>query len=141
MKSKYENGFTLYELLVTMLVIGIVMTIGIPNMSAFTANSRMAATANDLHSSFMLARSEAARSKAIITICASADSLAPTATCNGTFDDGWIIFVDLDGGRIGGIRWSSSARGSVHETVNVCPIRNDGVRLLYRARLEGLLDN
>ena len=97
MKSKYENGFTLYELLVTMLVIGIVMTIGIPNMSAFTANSRMAATANDLHSSFMLARSEAARSKAIITICASANSLAPTATCNGTFDDGWIIFVDLDG--------------------------------------------
>jgi len=98
MKSKHENGFTLYELLVTMLIVGIVMTIGIPNMSAFTANSRMAATANDLHSSFMLARSEAARSKAIITICASANSLDAAANCNGTFDDGWIIFIDLDGG-------------------------------------------
>jgi type IV fimbrial biogenesis protein FimT len=97
MKSKHENGFTLYELLVTMLIVGIVMTIGIPNMSAFTANSRMAATANDLHSSFMLARSEAARSKANITICASANSLDAAANCNGNFDDGWIIFVDLDG--------------------------------------------
>jgi type IV fimbrial biogenesis protein FimT len=97
MKTKHQNGFTLYELLVTMLVIGIVMTIGIPNMSAFTANSRMAATANDLHSSFMLARSEAARSKSPITICASADSLAANASCNGNFDDGWIVFVDLDG--------------------------------------------
>jgi type IV fimbrial biogenesis protein FimT len=97
MKSKFENGFTLYELLVTLLVIGVVLTIGVPNMSAFTANSRMATAANDLHSSFMLARSEAARSKSNITVCASANSLAATATCNGTFDDGWIVFIDLDG--------------------------------------------
>lgn len=91
------SGFTLYELLITMLIIGIVLAIGIPNMSAFTANSRITTTANDLHSSFMLARSEAARSKSNITICASANSLDATADCNGTFDDGWIIFVDLDG--------------------------------------------
>jgi len=97
MKTKYQNGFTLYELLVTLLIVGVVLTIGVPNMSEFTANSRMATTANDLHASFMMARSEAARSKSNITICASADSLAPAATCNGTFDDGWIVFVDLDG--------------------------------------------
>jgi len=97
MHTRHQNGFTLYELLVTMLIIGIVLTIGVPNMSAFTANSRMATTANDLHSSFQLARSEAARSKTNITICASADSMAADATCNGTFDDGWIVFIDLDG--------------------------------------------
>ena len=90
MKTKYQHGFTLYELLVTMLIVGIVLTIGVPNMSEFTANSRMATTANDLHASFMLARSEAARSKSNITICASANSLDPAATCNGAFDDGWI---------------------------------------------------
>jgi type IV fimbrial biogenesis protein FimT len=97
MKSKFENGFTLYELLVTLLIVGIVLTIGVPNMSAFTANSRMATTANDLHSSFMLARSEAARSKTNVTVCASANSQAAAASCNGTFDDGWIVFLDLDG--------------------------------------------
>ena len=99
MTRRYQNGFTLYELLITMLVIGIVLTLGIPNFSEFTQNSRITSTANDLHSSFQLARSEAARSKSNVTICASANSMA-AATCTGaggTFDDGWIIFIDLNG--------------------------------------------
>lgn len=97
MTSRYQRGFTLYELLITMLVIGIVLTVGIPNFSQFTQNSRITSTANDLHSSFHLGRSEAARSKAPVTICASADPLG-AALCDGVlFDEGWIIFIDLDG--------------------------------------------
>ena len=96
MHTRHQNGFTLYELLVTLLVIGIVLSVGVPNMSAFTANNRISSTANDLHSSFQLARSEAARSKSNITICASANAMDADATCNGTFDDGWIVFIDLD---------------------------------------------
>jgi type IV fimbrial biogenesis protein FimT len=98
MKTRSQNGFTLYELLMTFLVIGVVMTIGIPNFAAFTQNSRMSSTVNDLHSSFLLARSEAARAKSNITICASANSMAgPAAVCGGSFDQGWIIFADTDG--------------------------------------------
>ncbi len=97
MTSRYQSGFTLYELLITMLVIGIVLTVGIPSFSDFTRNSRITSTANDLHSSCYLGRSEAARSKSNITICASANSMAAAAACGGTFDDGWIIFVDLNG--------------------------------------------
>jgi type IV fimbrial biogenesis protein FimT len=97
MTTRYQSGFTLYELLITVLVIGVVLTLGIPNLSQFTQNSRISGTANDLHSSFLLARSEAARAKAPVTICASANSLG-AATCGGaTFDDGWIIFMDLNG--------------------------------------------
>ena len=97
MAIKHESGFTLYELLITMLVIGIVLTIGIPSFSEFTANSRITGTANDLHSSFQLARSEAARAKAPVTICASADPMG-AATCGAaSFDSGWIIFADLNG--------------------------------------------
>ena len=96
MTNRYQRGFTLYELLITMLVIGIVLTVGIPSFSQFTQNSRITSTANDLHSSFQLARSEAARSKSPVTICASADPLG-AAQCDGAlFDEGWIIFVDLD---------------------------------------------
>ena len=97
LKNPHGRGFTLYELLITMLVIGIVVTVGIPGFSQFTQNSRITSTANDLHSSFQLARSAAARSKSPVTICASADSMG-AATCGGaTFDDGWIIFIDLNG--------------------------------------------
>lgn len=91
-----QHGFTIYELLITIVIVGIVMSIALPNLSGFTKNSRITATANALHSSFHLARSEAARSKENIMICASANSMDAAAACGGTFDDGWIIFVDLN---------------------------------------------
>ena len=98
MNVQKQRGFTLYELLITLLVIGVVLTLGVPNLSDFTRNSRITATANDLHSSFLLARSEAARAKTNITICASASPASAAAACDGaSFNDGWIIFVDLNG--------------------------------------------
>ncbi|MBT8080588.1 MAG: GspH/FimT family pseudopilin [Gammaproteobacteria bacterium] len=97
MKTKTQHGFTIYELLITMLVVGVVLTLGIPNLMEFTQNSRLASAANDLHSSFQLARSEAARAKAPVTICASANPMDANPACGGSFDQGWIIFQDLDG--------------------------------------------
>lgn len=97
MNKRHQNGFTIYELLITLLIVGVVLSFGIPNLAEFTQNSRLTSAANDLHSSFQLGRSEAARSKTNITICASANSLDPAAACGGTFNDGWIIFLDTDG--------------------------------------------
>jgi prepilin-type N-terminal cleavage/methylation domain-containing protein len=94
-----QHGFTIYELLITMLMIGIILTIGVPSMTGFMQNSRVTSTANDLHSSFYLARSEAARSKSNIMICASANSMDAEPVCGGTFNDGWIIFIDLNDDR------------------------------------------
>ncbi len=102
MNKQHQAGFTIYELMITMLIIGVILSIGIPNLSEFTQNSRLTSTANDLHSSFQLARSEAARSKSNITICASTNSLDPAAACGGTFNDGWIIFLDTNGDLIRG---------------------------------------
>lgn len=92
-----ECGFTLYELMITLVIIGVILSFGIPNLAEFAQNSRITSTANDLHGSFLLGRSEAVRAKSTITICASANPLAPDADCGGTFDDGWIVFVDLNG--------------------------------------------
>ena len=87
----------LYELMVTLTIAGIVLMVGIPSMGEFRQNSRMVSTANDLHSSFYLARSEAARAKTNITICASDDSMDDPPSCGGEFEDGWIVFQDDDG--------------------------------------------
>ena len=91
------NGFTLYELLITVIIIGIVLAYGIPNLSEFTKNSRLTSVANDLLSTFHLGRSEAARSKTNITICASTNAMSAAANCSGTFNDGWIVFIDING--------------------------------------------
>jgi len=97
MKSTQQAGFTLYELMITLLIVGIVLAFGIPNFGEFNRNSKITTTANDLHSTFYLARTEAARAKTNITICASLDPMNVTPACGGQFEDGWIVFEDRDG--------------------------------------------
>jgi len=122
MKKRHQNGFTLYELMITLLVIGVILTFGVPDFSEFTRNSQLTGTANDLHSSMQMARSEAARSKSNITICGSTNSMDPVAAdCNGTFEDGWIVFIDLDGNiaRSGAGENILRAHPPVHNLVSV----------------------
>jgi type IV fimbrial biogenesis protein FimT len=99
MKKRTQAGFTLYELLITLLIVGIVLTLGIPNLTQFTRNSRITSSANELHAAFMIARSEAARGKTNITICASDDSVLPR-DCGGTWEQGFIVFIDNDFDRV-----------------------------------------
>jgi len=119
MDRKNQNGFTLYELLITMLIVGVVLTYGVPNMLAFNQNGRMTSTANDLHASFHLARSESGRAKTNITICASANALDADANCGGTWDQGYIVFVDNDGdiNRSGATETVLRAHGAVADGV------------------------
>ena len=119
MKKRLQNGFTLYELLITVLIVGVVLTLGIPNMRDFTRNSRITSTSNDLHAAFQMARSEAARAKTNITICASANSMAAGADCGGTWDQGFIVFMDNNGDLL---------RNAVGETVlRAHPAAQEGI--------------
>ena len=97
MDKRTQSGFTLYELLVTVLIVGVVLSFGIPNMQQFNQNSRMTSTANDLHAAFHLARSESSRAKTNITVCPSTNAMAAAANCSGTWDQGFIVFVDENG--------------------------------------------
>jgi prepilin-type N-terminal cleavage/methylation domain-containing protein len=93
MDKRQQTGFTLYELMITLMVVGIILSFGIPNMRDFTLNSRMTSTANDLHAAFLMARTEAAHAKSNVTICASADPMG-AANCGGTWDQGYVVFID-----------------------------------------------
>ena len=99
MHKRLQAGFTLYELLITTIIVGVVLSYGVANMADFTRNSRMTATVNDLHAAFHLARSESARARTNVTICASTNSLDVNPTCTGigTWDRGYIVFQDNDG--------------------------------------------
>lgn len=121
MTRKTQQGFTLYELMITVAIVGVILSIGIPNMQAYSQNSRMTATANDLHAAFHLARSEASRAKENITLCASANSIA----CGGTFDQGYIVFVDLDGDLSVGVNEPIlSAQPAIADGVSLALVNN-----------------
>jgi type IV fimbrial biogenesis protein FimT len=123
MDTRTQHGFTLYELMITLTIVAIILTFGLPNLTAFRQNGRMTAAANDLHAAFHLARSESARARTNITICGSADPMGAGSTCDGTWDQGYIVFVDADGDLL---------RAGANETVlRAHPPAQTGVNLRF----------
>jgi type IV fimbrial biogenesis protein FimT len=55
-------------------VLAIALGAGVPSMSAFIKNSRLAAHTNDLLTSLHLARTEAGKRNARVTLCKSANA-------------------------------------------------------------------
>lgn len=85
-----EAGFTLLELLFTVTVGAILLSIAIPNFRTTVANNRQTNQLNTILSGLIYARSEAIKRNASVVICASTDQ----ATCSGksAWDTGWIVY-------------------------------------------------
>jgi len=87
-----QRGLSLIELLVTMSIAVILLTIGVPSFIDLMASSKATSYANDLLADLNYARSEAITRGVRVTVCHSSDS----ATCSGIWSDGWIVFANTD---------------------------------------------
>lgn len=82
------GGFTLVELMVTIAVAAILISIAVPSLSDATTNGKLSASANDLVAGVALGRSEAIKRNAVASLCVSSDG----STCgSGGWEQGWII--------------------------------------------------
>lgn len=95
------RGFTLYELLATVVIAGAIVGLGVPNLLDFTRNSRMAAAANDLITSIHLARNTAASRHVPVTLCLSPAPLLDAPACDADASDpdtkgGYVVWIDTD---------------------------------------------
>jgi type IV fimbrial biogenesis protein FimT len=102
MKLKFQSGFTLWELLMTLLVAGILFGIGVPNVMEFQRNGAMTAAANELVTGMLMARAEAVKRQAPVTLCMSDNPTAASPTCspNAVTDSatrGFIVWLDENG--------------------------------------------
>ena len=93
MKRTYP-GFTLYELLMTLALVGIVLAAGLPAFSGTLARQRQAIEINALFHAVHLARKESIVRRKVVSLCPSPDG----ESCESTTDwsAGWIMFENTD---------------------------------------------
>jgi type IV fimbrial biogenesis protein FimT len=92
--KQQTGGYSLFELLMTLVLAALVLTLGIPSFGAIVANQRLRVEVNALFHAIHLARKESVVRRRVMTICPTRDG----ATCQPGEDwsDGWMMFVNID---------------------------------------------
>lgn len=110
---RFIRGFTMVEVLVVLLILGILTMAGLPSFRSFVVNQRVQNASFDLMSSLMLARSEAIKRNANVDVVPSSGSwLNGWATNAGTLN------VDTRSALSGGISVTCYSGSS---TTTPCP--------------------
>lgn len=97
MQKKLNYGMTLIELLVTLAVIGIALGTAVPSFNAMIARNRLATQTNDVLLAINMARSEALKVGATVSLQAvqagdfSDDDTLPACTASNEFCLGWCV--------------------------------------------------
>lgn len=90
MSYRRLGGFTLIEVMTALVILGILLTVGVPAVNQMMAGQRVKSVAADLHTSLVLARGEAVVRNRQVTVAPAADS---------TWEEGWrVTEEDSDAG-------------------------------------------
>ena len=126
-----SRGFTLIELMVTLVIATLLLTMGIPALSNMLQNNRLSAQTNQFVTAINFARSEAIKRSADIDVTA-----INSANDTNEWGPGWRVLVGatvlrtfpaLDGSSTlnsvnnqNTYRYSANGRVSVADTLNLC---------------------
>lgn len=85
-----NKGFTLIELIVTVAVVAIALSLAIPSFQTQILNNRSISLGEDFASAVNYVRAEAVKRAGRVTLCASKTG----TSCEGLWTDGFIAFID-----------------------------------------------
>jgi type IV fimbrial biogenesis protein FimT len=85
-------GFTMVEMMMTVAIAAIVLTLAVPSFRYVTNSNRIAAEINGLLGDLQFARAEAIKEGRTVTVCVSSNGTQCTGTTN--WQNGWIVFSD-----------------------------------------------
>jgi type IV fimbrial biogenesis protein FimT len=83
MVRRAQNGFTLIEMLTTLIIVGILAAIAAPAFTSLIASQNIKTSASMLQSSLLLARSEALKRNTVVTVTPN----------GGQWASGWTVAV------------------------------------------------
>ena len=86
-----KHGFTLIEMMVTIVVSAILLGIAVPGFQSLINKNRLGTQASDLVADFALARSEAVKRGIQVSVCTSTNGTSCTTSSWGA---GRIVFTD-----------------------------------------------
>lgn len=96
MKTR-NAGFTLMELMITLALAAVILSIGAPSFGEFRRNNRLTGVGNEFLGAMQTARTEAIKRQVPVAVCASGNpSAGNAAACSAGAFSGWIAFVDND---------------------------------------------
>lgn len=95
-RKRLQTGVTLIELMVTVTVLGIILTVGVPSLGQFLRNSELNAVTHQIQEAMVYARAEAVNRQRNIRVC-------PLNQGNGRcrngrdWSQGMVVYEDLNG--------------------------------------------
>lgn len=87
------RGFTLVELIVTVVVMAIIAAVAVPRFAELTNRSRLTAAGNEMVALLQTARAGAISGRASVNVCPTTDG----ATCSATLGSHWIAVMTKNG--------------------------------------------
>ena len=128
------HGFTLVELMTVLTVMAVLLAVAVPAFDGVRLSTRLNAYANSLVAASQLARSEAIKRNATVTLCASADG--STCATNGHWEAGWVVRTDTtliraqpaaadgyllrDAGNLSSLSYEATGLGVNQSTITIC---------------------
>ena len=90
-----NQGFSLFELMIGLSIMSVLVALAVPSFQDYGRSTRVIATQNEVVTALNFARNEAIRRSTPVTVCATSNFTACTAST--TWVDGWMAFVDNGG--------------------------------------------
>jgi len=92
--QRRQSAYSLFELVMTLAVAGIVLGLGLPSFGRVVAEHRLRSEADALFHAIHRARKESITRRRVVTLCPSRDG--EVCDADGDWSAGWMMFVNRD---------------------------------------------